>query len=94
MAEIALFNRRRQPCPWPVIACPDDCGGRFRAHGWPRHFPNWPCRSVVSAGLHMRQAVVEVGKNVETGQDEVAVRQLLIVLARYALDDGGHGRCG
>jgi hypothetical protein len=42
----------------------------------------------------MRQAVVEVGKNVETGQDEVAVRQLLIVLARYALDDGGHGRCG
>ena len=51
-----------------------------------RHFPNWPCRSAVSAGPHMRQAAVEVGKDVEIGQDEVAARQPLIVLVRYVLD--------
>ena len=38
----------------------------------------------------MRQAAVEIGRDVEIGQDEVAVRQLLTVLVRYVLDDGGH----
>jgi hypothetical protein len=33
---------------------------------------------------------VEVGKDVEIGQDEVAARQPLIVLVRYVLDDGVH----
>jgi hypothetical protein len=31
---------------------------------------------------------VEIGRNVEIGQDEVAARQPLIVLVRYVLDDG------
>jgi hypothetical protein len=38
----------------------------------------------------MRQAAVEIGKDVEIGQGEVAARQPLIVLVRYVLDDGGH----
>ena len=44
----------------------------------------------------MRQAAVEVGKDmeigkdVEIGQDEVAARQPLIVLVFYVLDDGGY----
>jgi hypothetical protein len=55
-----------------------------------RHFPNWPCRSAVLAGPYMRQVAVEVGKDVEISQDEVAARQPLIVLVRYVLDDGVH----
>jgi hypothetical protein len=38
----------------------------------------------------MRQAAVEIGRDVEIGQDEVAAKQPLIVLVRYVLDDGGH----
>jgi hypothetical protein len=38
----------------------------------------------------MRQAAVEIGRDVKIGQDEVAARQLLIVLVRYGVDDGGH----
>ena len=53
-----------------------------------RHFPNWPCRSALSAGPHMRQVAVGVGKDMEIGQDEIAARQPLIVLVRYVLDDG------
>jgi hypothetical protein len=33
---------------------------------------------------------MEIGRDVEIGQDEVAARQTLIVLVRYAPDDGGH----
>jgi hypothetical protein len=33
---------------------------------------------------------VEIGRDVEISQDEVAARQLLIVLVRYVLDDDGH----
>jgi hypothetical protein len=33
---------------------------------------------------------VEIGKDVEISQDEVAARQPLTVLVRYVLDDGGH----
>jgi hypothetical protein len=33
---------------------------------------------------------VEIGRDVEIGQDEIAVRQPLIVLVRYVLDNGGH----
>jgi hypothetical protein len=33
---------------------------------------------------------VEIGRDMEIGQDEVAARQTLIVLVRYALDDGRH----
>jgi hypothetical protein len=38
----------------------------------------------------MRQAAVEMHKDVEIGQGEVAARQLFIVLVRYVLDDGGY----
>ena len=33
---------------------------------------------------------MEIGRDVEIGQDEIAVRQPLIVLVRYVLDNGGH----
>jgi hypothetical protein len=38
----------------------------------------------------MQRTAVEIGKDIEIGQDEVAVRRPLIVLVRYVLDDGGH----
>jgi len=55
-----------------------------------RHFSHWLCRSAAPVGPHMRQAAVEVGKDVEISQDEVAARQPLIVLVRYVLDEGMH----
>jgi hypothetical protein len=32
VAEVALFNRRRQLCLWLVLACLDDCGDCFRVY--------------------------------------------------------------
>ena len=33
---------------------------------------------------------MEIGRDVEIGQDKVEARQVLIMLLRYVLDDGGH----
>jgi hypothetical protein len=37
----------------------------------------------------MRRAAVEIGKDIEVGQNERATRQPLIMLMRYVLDNGG-----
>ena len=37
----------------------------------------------------MRQAAIEIGRDVEIGQDEAAARQPLIVQVRYVLANGG-----